>query len=145
MITVTLPYARGEPVWHATRDVNDSWVQCPECMGTRVVTLTLGTGEAFQLDCAACRDGYDPSRGVVRKRDHKYAPARFTPHRFSIDQDGVRYSESPPDASSYSHVHARDLWTSLEECAAACDVLNAQYDKEFAEQQYNQFRMKRKD
>ena len=65
MATIEIPFAIGATVWHATTDAKHSRIQCPDCLGTRVVTVTLATGEEYTLKCNRCGPGYEPSCGSI--------------------------------------------------------------------------------
>ena len=97
MTTITLPFELGVTVWHPSNGHNETWVTCPECMGSKVVTLTLGNGEQYQLGCAACGPGYEQPRGVVQETKYCCVPESFTPRRFSIEGSEIHYSESSPE------------------------------------------------
>ena len=142
---IELPFALGETVWHAAHRADRTWVECPECLGTKTIKVTLATGEEYELGCAACSRGYEPSSGKVEKTEHRFKPTLFTPQRFSIDSDGVRYSESIPDATAYAHVSSNDLFVSEEACAARCSEENKRLDKEWAERELQNLMSKRKD
>lgn len=143
--SIELPFALGETVWHAGFEANDSYITCPECLGTRVVTLLLANDESYSLDCACCGVGFDGPRGVVKAFSHDRRPRPFTPHRVRMDGDEFTYSESDPSANCYSSAYAKDLFATLEECQAHCEVLNAEQRAYQEKQALNHRMSKRRD
>lgn len=143
--TIELPFALGVTVWHAAYGCESWWVDCPECLGTRKLRVSIATGEEYELECRACQDGYEPARGKVKKYEHRFTPTLFTPNRFRIEGEEIWYSESSPDANSYSNTPAHDLFVDKGACAARCDEENKRLDKEKADQELRNLMHKRKD
>lgn len=126
--SIPIPFALGVQVWWTGYGGRETWIKCPECCGTKKVTLTLGNGEQYALDCRACSVGYDPPLGVIKKQERSYQPTPYTPRRVvEVSDRHTTYSEAPPDANAYSVVGAEDLYATKEECLVAC----AEKDKEF--------------
>ena len=143
--TLDLPFALAETIWHAGFESNESYVTCPECLGTKAVTLILANDESYSLDCACCGTGFDGPRGVVKAGSHGRDPIPFTPHRVRVDGDEVMYSESGPDANCYQSADAKDLFATVEECQARCEVLNAERRAHDEKQALNHRMSKRRD
>jgi hypothetical protein len=143
--TIELPFSLGVTVWHAAYGYESWWIECPECLGTKKVKVSLATGEEYELECRCCQEGYEPSRGKIQTGQSRFTPTLFTPGRFRIEGAEVWYSESSPDASSYSSVSADVLFLDKAACAARCDEENAKHDKERAEQALRNLMHKRKD
>jgi hypothetical protein len=129
MATLPIPFALGEPIWWIGSGHREEWITCPECAGTKVITMLLGNGESYELDCEGCRLPYEPSIGHVVRHIYEHAPEAFTPNRVDISGEEIRYSAAPPSATCWSSAYAKDLFISREECQARCDVLNAEKTK----------------
>ena len=143
--SIEIPFEIGEEVWWAGHGSRIEDVVCPECVGTRFITMTNGAGEVFKLDCAACRTGYETSRGTIQRTFYEHAPVRFVCRRVDISGREVRYSESSPSASCYSMVEAKNLYRDLEECRKACERLNVERQKNLDETYINNLKSKRRD
>lgn len=46
------------------RNVEKS-IPCPDCCGTKALTVIMGDGEQLSINCAWCAKGYDPPRGYL--------------------------------------------------------------------------------
>jgi len=130
MNSIPIPFAIGETVWFPGYGSREEWETCPDCAGSKVVTLIQGNGSRVDLACASCALGYEPPRGVIARRVSDRRPVPFTCGRVSLDGAKVRYSESPPDATAYASVDAEDLFRDHTACLARCAELNEQYAAE---------------
>lgn len=59
-------YKIGDTVWYASAGMRDKWVTCPDCLGKRFLTVTLGDDSQVTIDCTGCSAGCDPPRGMVK-------------------------------------------------------------------------------
>ena len=64
------------------------------------------------------------------ERTPEFAPTPFTPRRWSVSGEEFTFSESEPDAASYSSVYASDLFRDRSECEARCAERNAELASE---------------
>ena len=124
--SLPIPFALGEQVWWVGNGYREESITCPECAGTKALTMIRGNGEQVSLECNYCQLGYNPPRGVVSRIYYDHRPTLFTPRRVRVDGDEITYSASEPDATCYVTAYARDLFTSQDECQARCDILNAE-------------------
>lgn len=131
--SIPIPFPIGEPIWWVGYGVKKEWVECPECAGTKVLTLIQGNGEKVTIDCACCSRGYEPPHGVIERTVYEHTPTRFIPGRVEISGGVIRYSESGPDAACYRIVRVDELFSDRDECEAACVQLNEDRAKQDAE------------
>jgi hypothetical protein len=122
--SIPIPFALGEPLWTPSNGAVAEWVECPECAGSGVITLTQGNGTAVTIACGCCWRGFDPPTGRVQRTRYGSVPEPFTPQSVEVRGDEVRYSESPPGSSCYSTKDAANLFRTIEECAARCAELD---------------------
>lgn len=127
--TISIPFALGEELWSIGNGIRTEHITCPECAGTKVLTLIKGNGEHVELDCGYCGTGYDRASGVVPRTIYEHRPTPFIPRRLDMCGGEFTYSESPPDANGYSYEYAKNLYKSREECEEACAKLNAERAK----------------
>ena len=119
--SIPIPFALNVQVWWTGYGERETWIECPECCGTKKVTMTLGNGEQYALDCQACSLGYDPPQGVIKKRERGHKPTPYTPRRVvEVSSKRTTYSEASPEATCFNVVSSDDLYASKEECQAAC-------------------------
>lgn len=142
--TIQIPFALGVQIWWTGNNHRETWVECPECAGTKVIEMIKGNGERVSLDCELCGPGYEHPRGRVRRTIYEYRPTPFLPLRVRIDGDQFSYSESPPDANCYGSVYSTHLFATREECQIKCDEMNAEHAKADEERLIHQIKSKRK-
>jgi hypothetical protein len=147
LASLEIPFAIGEQCWHIGPGSREEILPCPDCAGTKFVTLILGTGEEHTLDCRGCQSGYDPPRGYITKTIRGYTPTPFTPARVTgfDGERGVQYTEAPPDASCYRTASSVDLFKTREECEIACKARESDFYTEEEIRIRNQLVGRRKD
>ena len=127
--SIPIPFALGEPLWHTGYGHREEWIECPECAGSRALTLIQGNGKEVSIACACCSRGFEDPSGTVKRTHYERTPTRFTPRRVSVSGDEIRYSESEPDATAFNMVYATDLYVDRDECANRCEEDNAKHEK----------------
>lgn len=142
--SIEIPFALNVPIWWTGNAYSEEWIECPECAGTRVIEMIKGNGEHVSLDCALCGPGYESPRGVIRIHRYEYRPEPFIPRRVRADGSDFMYSESSPEASSYSSIDSKNLFATREACQAKCDEMNAEHEKNQAERLIHEIRSRRK-
>jgi hypothetical protein len=131
MTSIELPFALGEVIW-VPRGSRTERRMCPECAGTRIITLIKGNGEQVRLGCEHCRLGYDPSRGYVEVQITHREPTRFTPSQLHDMRCGdFHYRGDEVEGT----VNSKEMFRTREECQAWCDEENARCNKAEEERQ----------
>ena len=64
-MTLTPKFNLGDNVFRATWDSEPAYITCPDCGGTKFVTVRLWDGTEHTLDCDGCKKGYYPPSGTV--------------------------------------------------------------------------------
>jgi hypothetical protein len=142
---IELPFELGELLWKASYGSHGTTITCPECVGTREVTVIMGNGERYKLDCRACATGYDAPTGKVTVFKSESVPEPFIPRRYGHSGESWWYSESEPDANCYSYTEVQHLFRTKEECLADCTARNLETDKENEKRALAQLASKRRD
>lgn len=57
----------GDTVWFAGFGHRSVWVKCPDCLGSKHLTVIFADGQKVTIDCAGCSRGYEPPIGVVEQ------------------------------------------------------------------------------
>lgn len=122
--TIEVPFALGVTIWRAKYGFRETWVTCPECCGTKAVTLILGNGENYSIDCACCQSGYGPPLGVVKETVYECDPRRFTPTKIDKWGDEWVYSDG------HNNVYVKDLFDAEDPCRRRCDEMNREHEAE---------------
>ncbi len=133
--SIEIPFEIGQVVWKASATPAARQVQCPECKGTRALTLIQGDGTEVSLACARCGVGYDPPTGTVTQYDYAAEPEEFICQDVNIFLGKV----------TYGGCHVDRLYEDKEECRAACQKLNEEYKHKVEEQAVHQLASKRRD
>jgi hypothetical protein len=83
----------GDMVWFVRAGHTPRYMICPDCCGTKVLTVIMGDGTQASIDCNCCREGLH-IRGKVKVYDwHCEVDSRVVT-RIKIDGDSVSYSVS---------------------------------------------------
>ncbi len=117
--TLEIPFAIGETVWAMEAFERLVCVDCPDCLGSKCVTLVLANGDKHSLDCARCTYDFAP-RGALTERTWEHLPVEFTCRRVEVNDRGVSYSESGPEATCWRSIRAERLFRDRAACEAAC-------------------------
>lgn len=125
MANFEVPFAIGETVWACSYDRREEWITCPDCAGTRTITLILGNGTQQSMECNLCQSGYDRPRGMIQHIIHGSIPVQVTCRRIVDFRDSEPcYSDSEEDAGSYRTYKASELYRDKAECEVACAKRN---------------------
>lgn len=140
MAILNIPFSIGQNVWWVSSGYKERYIKCPDCVGTEVLTLTLGTGEKVILDCATCSIGHERPTGIIKEIYFEHKPESFTCTNVRIDStDEIYY---------YYHnrsANIRELFEDKEKCNLECEVLNKQKNEEQLERSIACLRSKKKD
>ena len=118
--SIEIPFAIGTVLWWPGNGYQEKTITCPECVGTKAATITLGNGESYSVACQCCSLGYDPPRGVVKINYTEYEPRRFECASVeAAGSDGFRYH----DVAGFS-AYVADLFTDEAACRAVCERKN---------------------
>jgi hypothetical protein len=149
--SIEIPFAIGSKVWWVGPGYKTEWVTCPECAGTRLITMRLGNGEEFQIACQTCGSGYDVSRGVIEHTIVGYEPVEvtLTKVQFSCDKpyyegDGAELFLKEGHIFHY-HLEADSLFLNREECAIECAKRRIEQQKNDDDNWLGRCKSKRRD
>ena len=123
MPSVPIPFAVGEEVWWVGSGYRKETVICPECCGTKAITMILGNGETVSLDCAMCGPGYNRPTGTIDRTDYRHVPQRIAPTTVRVDGEEITY-HTPAPGGGYYVMYIHDMFTDEQECQVRCDELN---------------------
>lgn len=66
---IDVPFEIGDTYWREAGNARRVTVECPMCCGQKYVTVTIGTGEQYTVECEACKLGYQGPQGVITEYD----------------------------------------------------------------------------
>ncbi|MCP4900904.1 MAG: hypothetical protein GY906_28385 [bacterium] len=69
MTILNTPFKIDDLYWREAGSHRQVTVECPMCCGQRYVTVTIGTGEQYTVECEACGAGYLGPQGVITEYD----------------------------------------------------------------------------
>lgn len=55
----------GDVVYQARTGQEQTWIQCPECLGTCRLRVILGDNSEVSIPCNCCEYGYEGSKGML--------------------------------------------------------------------------------
>lgn len=125
--SIEVPFAIGETVWHAGAKYRDEYPVCPDCAGTKTVTVRLGNGDEHAIPCGCCGGGtYEGAKGYIKHTLCVYEPTQLTLARVTgFDKGNAEYTDMPEGVSCYNIYNSSTLFRDKAECEAACEKLRA--------------------
>jgi hypothetical protein len=126
--SVPIPFALAEVVWHAGYGQHSEWSTCPECCGSKTITLTQGNGDQVSLDCACCSRGFNPPTGTIERRVSNRRPVPFICAWVEVRGEEIRYMENTTGSGTI--VDSKDLFRDQNACQQRCDELNKLFEEE---------------
>jgi hypothetical protein len=119
----------GDRPWRAEVGNKQVAKPCPVCVGTKQVTLILGTGESCILPCEYCGKGYEGPRGEVQEYELFSGAVQVTVVEIRTSQTSL--GEETEYIFGDHHVEKEDgLFSTREEAVAACAERCAKLDEE---------------
>lgn len=85
-------YNIGDELWRATFDSDVAYVVCPDCGGTRFMTVRLFDGTEHTIDCRTCERGFDGSQGRLQVYDRTPCAKRLVVTSIEVEDRGTRYN-----------------------------------------------------
>lgn len=143
--SIPIPHPLHEPLWAVGPSTRKETITCPECLGTRTLTVTQGNGAQFEVACACCTVGFGPAQGIIEQTIMERRPVRFTPRRVDVRGNEITYSDAEPGANCYRTMDAENMFTDAAACAARCAELDEKDRAWREEQSINHLKSKRRD
>ncbi len=140
--TIEVPFAEGQEVWWVGNESEKIRLQCPECLGTKIIRMVQATGQEFELACAYCAPGFDEPRGYISKWRWGFTP---TPRTLGPLTSVDSYGANGETRYRYGPLSSEDIFPTEAECLAACESRNAERVKQQEEQALANLASKRRD
>lgn len=121
-LTLDIPFAADEKLWHAVSDQTAGWETCQCCFGKLRITMILGNDERQTVACAMCSVGYDPPSGKTQTYRWRYVPRIFNSERVEISGEDFIYT-----SIDNQRANANNLTRDYNECKRKCDEMNAKH------------------
>jgi hypothetical protein len=118
-------YKIGDRVWYAERKAVEKTVVCPDCFGSKALTVIKGDGSQVSIGCAGCASGYEPPKGYINYMSSEVAVSTSVIDRLEIKTDKTTYG-----SSGFYSVEECDIFDTKEEAEARALVLAKEYNDE---------------
>ena len=115
----------GDEVWRASWQTRDRWLTCPDCGGTRSMTVTLWDRTQHVIPCAGCAAGYNPPSGLVHSYEYSVDAKPETVMGLEMCGDNYEYK-----TSGSCCVYERDLSATKEEALVRAAELTAERQRQ---------------
>ena len=121
----------GDKVFKARYGRNEKWVTCPDCFGTKHVTVILGDGTAITIECGGCDPGgYKPSCGVIKQYDYETQVHEHTVTGVTIRASGAEYELDKFCGGGYWTGNDKDVFGTKEEAHTDGERQRAEHENE---------------
>ena len=116
----TQKYAIGDKVWKAERQYKDKSIACPDCLGTKKWTVVFADGEALEIDCQTCKNGYMPPCGQITYKEWDAGVIYLTIGKIYdwSPEDGMRYMCEETGVGSGTIHCEKDLFVNKDDAMA---------------------------
>ncbi len=110
----------GDKVFQSSYGRHEKWVTCPDCLGSKRVTVVLGDGTEVKIECGGCYPGgYESSLGVIRQYDYSTQTNERTVTGICMRGTEVSYELNHFEGQcSYYHGNDTDTFATREEALA---------------------------
>ena len=89
-----MKYQMGDKVWYAKRRYVERTKTCPDCDGTRALTVIMGDESRVSIECVGCKSGYEPPKGYIKYGEYVIDVCQVIIEGIEIKKDGVEYRHS---------------------------------------------------
>lgn len=117
-----MKYMIGDVAWHAEMKHSEARETCPDCFGTKALTVILGDGTQLSIPCAGCAIGCNPPRGYVVYSTYGPDVRQVCIERIEVEKGGVKYGHSERYTSPET-----DLFDTKEEAEARAQEKAEEY------------------
>ena len=94
MPSIEIPFEVDKPCFRITHSMMHDTEECPDCLGTAVVTVTFANGHSASVACENCKHGFEGSNGRVNTYIPQYIAIEWTPKKVYGFEDGeVKYTD----------------------------------------------------
>lgn len=93
---VTPKYQLGQKVWWARTEAVGKTRTCPDCLGTRCVTVVLADYQCFSIPCETCdhMGRFHGPQGYIKYREHVEYAEETEIRGVELTRDGITYRTS---------------------------------------------------
>jgi len=119
--------AIGDTVWHCDKGRRQTYVMCPDCMGSGRLTVIMGDGTHVGIDCECCREGaYHTGRVSTYEWSAKCIQGEIC--GMEVSGKKVEYQIGTP-CSHYTRPE-NEVFDNLEGCEVHAAIAKAEFEIE---------------
>ncbi len=106
----------GDSVFKARYERVETYVTCPDCLGSKTVRVILGDGTELTIACGGCDPGgYMPSTGRIKQYAYGTIATPYTVTGVKVTADAVEYDLNNFGQGSYYMAKEEQLFATSEE------------------------------
>lgn len=121
-------FALGQAAYHATWDSEPSTYPCPECGGTKTLTVILWDGAQHIIECEGCNSGFESPRGYLTVYNRHPRTEVVTITGVNTSRGELEYC-CQGDHETWG-VKEEDLWPTQEEALVRAVEMSRQADED---------------
>jgi len=87
-------FKKGGKVFIGDVEYTDSYIACPDCLGTLKWLVVFADDTSEKVDCQTCKRGYEPPTGRIGIKNHRAVVREYT-------IGSVRYDDTNKEPYSY--------------------------------------------
>lgn len=81
----------GDPVFVATFEAHETWIECPDCAGTGRIRCMLPDDTMVSIECECCRRGYEGPFGRLLVYERKPFVCETVISGIEMREDGIEW------------------------------------------------------
>jgi len=116
----------GDQVWIARCEQEQQWATCPDCGGTRYVTV-IANGDTHTVPCAGCSRGYESPSSVVPYWSYVPTVEQGVIGGVEVSGDSFEYRVPAGEHSSWIKTEA-ELFLTESEALQKAQAMQEEYD-----------------
>ena len=124
----------GDKVYRATYKETEKFITCPDCCGTKHVSVILGDGTSVTIECGGCDPGgYQSSTGAIKQYEYKVEVVECTVVGVRAQYGEIEYDLLPRfnvNSFCYYTVKDEEVFCTHQEAAEYGEVLRLKHESE---------------
>lgn len=128
---MTPKFQIGDSVFKAKYDRVETWVTCPDCLGSKTVRVILGDGTELTIECGGCDPGgYMPSAGRIKQYVCGTVATPYVITGVKVTAACVEYDLNNFGQGSYCTAKEEQLFATSEEAFAWGEIEKIEHEAE---------------
>lgn len=133
-------FNKGDKVFSAESSYVDRYIACPDCLGTLKWIVVFADGEAKEIECQTCKNGWEPACGKIKYQE-------WSPQISEVTIGSIKYDGESKSPFSYMCIetgigsgrvyYEEDLFDNYEDASKCAIYKNQEQAKNIANNNFS--------